>query len=402
MGINFSLGTKIVKIDKITINNVQKGFIMKKILLINATVYPVTSEPIHHCNVLIEGGKIKKIGVDIPTDINAKIIDCGELFLLPGFIDVHTHLGLYDEGTGWAGNDANETAEALTPHIRAIDGVYPLDPAFSDAVKSGITTVNVMPGSANVIGGTTSVIKTNGKNIKKMIIREVSGLKMALGENPKRIHSHGNNDSITRMGIMGMLREAFYTALHADNIEDPRIAPIVMALKREIPVRIHAHRADDIISALRFAEEFNLDLRIEHCTEGHLIASELSGMDLKVSVGPTLTRRSKVELKNKTWKTYQELTNHGVEVSITTDHPYTPIQYLNICASLAVREGLPEQKALEGITILPAKNLKIDNNVGSIEEGKEADLVLWSHHPFHYLAKPKWTMIGGEMIYLET
>ncbi|MFL6561278.1 MAG: amidohydrolase, partial [Bacillus sp. (in: firmicutes)] len=192
---------------------------MTKILLKNATVYPISSEPIHHCDVLIEAGKIKKLGKNLTTDLKVKIIDCEDLFLLPGFIDVHTHLGLYDEGTGWAGNDANETVEALTPHIRAIDGVYPLDPAFSDAVKSGITTVHVMPGSANVIGGTTSVIKTTGKNIKKMIIQEVSGLKIALGENPKRIHSHGNNDSITRMGIMGMLREAFYKAIHADNPE---------------------------------------------------------------------------------------------------------------------------------------------------------------------------------------
>ncbi|MFK9092961.1 amidohydrolase [Bacillus salipaludis] len=374
---------------------------MTKILLKNATIYPVTSKPTKNADVLIEDGKIKKIGRNLTTDLTVKIIDCWELALFPGFIDVHTHLGLYDEGTGWAGNDANETAEALTPHIRAMDGVYPLDPAFTDAVKSGITTVHIMPGSANVIGGTTSVIKTTGKNIKKMIVQEIAGLKIALGENPKRIHSNGNSDSITRMGIMGMLREAFYQAIHADNPEELRITPIVMALKREIPIRVHAHRADDIISALRFAEEFNLDLRIEHCTEGHLISSELTGMDLKVSVGPTLTRRSKVELKNKTWKTYQELTNHGVEVSITTDHPYTPIQYLNICAGIAVREGLTEQKALEGITILPAKNLKIDQNVGSIEEGKDADLVLWSHHPFHYLAKPKWTMIGGEIVYTE-
>ncbi|MFJ7725706.1 amidohydrolase [Neobacillus sp. NPDC097160] len=374
---------------------------MTKILLKNATIYPVTSKPLKNTDVLIEDGKIKKIGRNLTTDLTVKIIDCWELALFPGFIDVHTHLGLYDEGTGWAGNDANETAEALTPHIRAMDGVYPLDPAFTDAVKSGITTVHIMPGSANVIGGTTSVIKTTGKNIKKMIVQEIAGLKIALGENPKRIHSNGNSDSITRMGIMGMLREAFYQAIHADNPEELRITPIVMALKREIPVRIHAHRADDIISALRFAEEFNLDLRIEHCTEGHLISSELTRMDLKVSVGPTLTRRSKVELKNKTWKTYQELTNHGVEVSITTDHPYTPIQYLNICAGIAVREGLPEQKALEGITILPARNLKIDKNVGSIEVGKDADLVLWSHHPFHYLAKPKWTMIGGEIVYTE-
>ncbi|SDL89810.1 amidohydrolase [Bacillus sp. OK048] len=372
-----------------------------KILLKNAIVYPITSEPILNGDVLIENGKIITVGKNLQPESATKIIDCHQYYLLPGFIDVHTHLGLYDEGTGWAGNDANETAEAMTPHIRAIDGVYPLDPAFSDAIKSGITTAHVMPGSANVIGGTTSVLKTTGKNVKKMIVQEISGLKIALGENPKRIHSQGNNDSITRMGIMGMLREAFFNAFHTDNPEDLRIAPLVMALKREIPVRIHAHRADDIITALRLAEEFNLDLRIEHCTEGHLIANELAGMNLKVSVGPTLTRRSKIELKNKTWKTYQELTNNGVEVSITTDHPYTPIQYLNICAALTVREGLSEQKALEGITILPARNLRLDQRIGSIVSGKEADLVLWSHHPFHYLAKPKWTMIGGEIVFSE-
>jgi len=374
---------------------------MTKILLKNATVFPITSDPFPSGDVLIDNGKILKVGKYIATETSVKMIDCGQLFLFPGFIDVHTHMGLYDEGTGWAGNDANETAEALTPHIRAIDGTYPFDPAFSDAVKSGITTVHIMPGSANVIGGTTSVIKTTGKNIKKMIVREIAGLKIALGENPKRIHSHGNNDSITRMGIMGMLREAFYRALQTDP-NDIRNIPLILALKREIPVRIHAHRADDIITAVRFAEEFNLDLRIEHCTEGHLIASELAGLGLKVSVGPTLTRRSKVELKNKTWNTYKELSSHGVEVSITTDHPYTPIQYLNICAGIAVREGLPEQKALEGIMINPAKNLKVDQKLGSIEEGKEADLVLWTHHPFHYLAKPKWTMIGGEIVFSQS
>lgn len=373
---------------------------MTKILLKNAFIHPITSPPFHG-DVLVDTGKISKVDHFIKTDSDVKIIDCNGSFLLPGFIDVHTHLGLYDEGTGWAGNDANETAEAMSPHVRAMDGVYPLDPAFSDAVRHGITTVHIMPGSANVIGGTTSVIKTAGKNIKKMLVQETAGLKIALGENPKRIHSQGNKDSITRMGIMGMLREAFYEASQLYHPDSLRTAPIMQALNKEIPVRIHAHRADDIISALRFAEEFDLDLRIEHCTEGHLISEELAGLDLKVSVGPTLTRRSKVELKNKTWKTYQELTNNGVEVSITTDHPYTPIQYLNICASIAVREGLSEQKALEGITILSAKNLRIENQLGSIEEGKDADLVLWSHHPFHYLAKPKWTMISGIFEYEE-
>lgn len=372
------------------------------ILLKNATILPITTEPIRSGDVLIENGLILQVGRNLATSANVKIIDCAGDYLLPGFIDVHTHLGLYDEGTGWAGNDANETAEAMTPHVRAMDGVYPFDTAFIDAVKNGITTVHVMPGSANVIGGTTSVIKTTGKNIKNMIIQETAGLKIALGENPKRTHSSGKNDSITRMGIMGMLREAFYQAKHSNHPEDLRIAPLVMALNRQIPVRIHAHRADDIITAIRFAEEFDLDLRIEHCTEGHLVADELAGRNLKVSVGPTFTRRSKVELKNKTWKTYQELSDRGVEVSITTDHPYTPIQYLNICAALAVKEGLPEQKALEGITILPAKNLKIDQKLGSIEVGKEADLVLWNNHPLHYLAKPKWIMIHGNIVFSQS
>ena len=232
-----------------------------------------------------------------------------------------------------------------------------------------------------------------------MIIQETAGLKIALGENPKRIHSRGNHSSVTRMGIMAMLRETFYKAENSGRSENFRYAPIVKALKKEIPVRIHAHRADDIISAIRLAEEFDLDLRIEHCTEGHLIADILTGLNLKVSVGPTLTRRSKIELKNKNWSTYPELMNRGIEVSITTDHPYTPVQYLNICAAIAVREGLSEQQALEGITIFPARNLRLEDRIGSIEKGKDADLVLWSHHPFQFKAKPKWTMINGEFIF---
>ncbi|WP_419881065.1 amidohydrolase [Peribacillus sp. B-H-3] len=372
------------------------------ILFQNAIVHSVTSPPLQGGDVYVRDGKIKDIGHSLEQKYSHYAltrIDCRTMHLFPGLIDVHTHMGLYDEGTGWAGNDANETIEPLTPQIRSIDGVYPLDTAFTDAISNGITTVQVLPGSANVIGGTTSVIKTFGNNITKMLVRETSGLKIALGENPKKIHSSSSNDSITRMGIMGMLREAFSEAKHCDNPDTFRAAPIIKALKREIPVRIHAHRADDIFSAIRFAEEFELDLRIEHCTEGHLIADELAGRQLKVCVGPTLTRRSKVELKNKSWKTYEELTKRGVEVSITTDHPYTPIQYLNICASLAVREGLSIQKAVEGITILAARNLGLEKRLGSIEAGKDADLVLWTHHPFHYQAKPFITMINGEIVF---
>ncbi|MGD6796296.1 amidohydrolase [Metabacillus indicus] len=376
---------------------------MDSFLFRNATIYPITSKTLYQSDLLVTGGKIKAIGKNLPAPHDAAIIECGEQFLFPGFIDVHTHLGLYDEGTGWAGNDANETIEVLSPHIRALDGVHPLDQGFKDAVRYGITTVHVMPGSANVIGGTTSVIKTHGINIKDMLVVETAALKIALGENPKRIHSHGNKDSITRMGIMGMLREAFYKAkCSMDDCDDFRSIPIKKVLNREIPVRIHAHRADDILSAIRFAEEFDLDFRIEHCTEGHLIADEFIGKNIKVSVGPTLTRKSKIELKNKSWETYQALADRGVEVSITTDHPYTPIQYLNVVASIAVREGFDEKLALESITITAAKNLMIDHLVGSLEPGKDADIVLWNHHPFHYLAKPGLTMINGKIVYQKT
>jgi len=371
----------------------------KIILLKNAHIHPITASPFFG-DVSIENGKIKRIAAQLPIGSDTKIVECSGLWLLPGFIDVHTHLGLYNEGIGWPGNDANETSGLLNPHLRAIDGVNPFDPAFLDAVKAGITTVHVMPGSSTIIGGTTAVIKTRGTNIKKMILQEPAGLKIALGENPKRVHSHGKNDSITRMGIMGMLREIFYEAQYCDYPDMLRFSPILKAIKKEIPVRIHAHRADDILSAIRFADEFDLDLRIEHCTEGHLIVKELTGLNLKVSVGPTLTRKSKVELANKTWETYPILMQKDIEVSLTTDHPYIPIHYLNICAAIAVREGLSEQQALEAITILPARNLRLDHKIGSIEAGKDADLVLWSHPPFHFMAKPKWTMIDGEFAFL--
>ncbi|SDN31918.1 Imidazolonepropionase [Fictibacillus solisalsi] len=370
-----------------------------KTLIKGAKVYPITSPVMKRGDILIQNGKILHLAPAIEPSSDMEVIEAVGFHLLPGLIDVHTHLGLYDEGTGWAGNDANETNEVLTPHIRAIDGCHPLDSGFIDAIQHGITAVHIMPGSSNVIGGTTSVIKTAGTDIRNMLMKELAGLKVALGENPKRIHSGKENNSITRMGIMGMLREAFYHAKASTFTEDLRIAPLLAALEREIPVRIHAHRADDILSAVRLADEFNLDLRIEHCTEGHLVANELSGRGLQVSVGPTLTRRSKIELKNKTWETYKVLADHGIEVSITTDHPYTPIQYLNVCAALSVREGLSEENALRGITINPAKNLGVDQRIGSLEPGKDGDISLWSEHPFHFSSHSVMTMIQGKILY---
>ncbi|WP_114570765.1 amidohydrolase [Exiguobacterium flavidum] len=369
------------------------------LLIRNAHIYPITSESFFG-DIRIRDGIIAEMGELIDAIEGERVIEAEGHYLLPGFIDAHTHLGLYDEGTGTVGNDANETIFAMTPHLRAIDGVYPLDEGFREAIRHGITTVQVMPGSMNIIGGVTSVIKTSGRFIDDMILRKYAGLKIALGENPKRVHSAGRAGELTRMGIMGMLREAF---LEVETMPQPRTFAhrmIKRVLTREMPLRVHAHRADDILSAIRFAEEFKLDLRIEHCTEGHLVARELERLPIDhVTVGPTFTRKSKIELKNKTWETYRILHEHGLTVSITTDHPYTPVQYLNLCAGLAAREGLPVDAALRAITINPAESLGVSDRTGSIEVGKDADLVLWSHFPLDYLAKPFMTMINGEIVY---
>ncbi|MFP3893276.1 amidohydrolase [Exiguobacterium indicum] len=369
------------------------------ILIRNAHIYPITSDSFYG-DIRIRDGKIIEIGELLDHLDNDQVIEAEGHFLLPGFIDAHTHLGLYDEGTGTVGNDANETIFAMTPHLRAIDGVYPLDEGFKEAVEHGITTVQVMPGSMNIIGGVTSVIKTHGRFIDDMILRKYAGLKVALGENPKRVHSAGRAGELTRMGIMGMLREAFLEVRTQRVSETFAHQMIKRVLDHKMPLRVHAHRADDILSAIRFAEEFDLDLRIEHCTEGHLVAKEMELLPIeKVTVGPTFTRKSKIELKNKTWETYRILHEHGLEISITTDHPYTPVQYLNLCAGLAAREGLPVDVALRAITIHPARSLGVDDRVGSIEVGKDADLVLWSHFPLDYLAKPLMTMIDGKIIF---
>lgn len=369
------------------------------ILIRNAHIYPITSDSFYG-DIRIRDGKIIEIGELLDHLDNDQVIEAEGHFLLPGFIDAHTHLGLYDEGTGTVGNDANETIFAMTPHLRAIDGVYPLDEGFKEAVEHGITTVQVMPGSMNIIGGVTSVIKTHGRFIDDMILRKYAGLKVALGENPKRVHSAGRAGELTRMGIMGMLREAFLEVRTQSVSETFAHQMIKRVLDHKMPLRVHAHRADDILSAIRFAEEFDLDLRIEHCTEGHLVAKEMELLPIeKVTVGPTFTRKSKIELKNKTWETYRILHEHGLEISITTDHPYTPVQYLNLCAGLAAREGLPVDVTLRAITIHPARSLGVDDRVGSIEVGKDADLVLWSHFPLDYLAKPLMTMIDGKIIF---
>lgn len=366
---------------------------MTSYLIKQATVYPIVSLP-EKKDVLIKNGKISRIDRDIQEIDDVEIIDAKNAHLLPGFIDPHTHLGMYDEGIGSQGSDTNETTDPVMPHLRAIDSVYLQDLGFEDAIKYGITAVQVMPGSMNVIGGMASVIKTSGHNLEDMMVREKSGLKIALGENPKRTHK------LTRMGIMGLLRETFLEAQnHPEEEADPKLDAVRGALKKEYPIRVHAHRSDDILSAIRFAEEFDLDLCLEHCTEGHLIADQFDHFTGSIALGPHLSRRSKSELRNKSWDVYAAMKKAGVDFTLMTDHPYVPIQYLTQCAALTVREGLDAETALKCITLNAARHLGVDERIGSIEVGKDADLVLWTEHPFTYTSIPMWTMINGEIVF---
>lgn len=362
-----------------------------KTLIKNATIYPITSEPFVG-DLLVEDQLIKEMGVNISDSDAHLIIDARGRHVFPGFIDAHTHLGMYNEGVGWEGKDTNEVSSPLTPHCRAIDSVNPQDVAFKEAVMHGITTVQVLPGSFNPVGGVTSVIKTHGTHIDNMILKKNNSLKIALGENPKSKHK------LTRMGIVGLIRQMFYRAMDEESTFENK--HVKRALYGEIPVRVHAHQANDIISAIRLAEEFNLDLRIEHCTEGHLIVEDLKQVMPLVTLGPTMSARSKYETRNKTFATYTTLHEAGMEISITTDHPYMEVRYLPLAAALAVKEGLPEEVALRAITINPARNLGVDEMVGSLDVGKHADIVIWDEHPFNLMAKPVRTMINGETVYL--
>jgi imidazolonepropionase-like amidohydrolase len=383
-----------------------------KLAITNARVYTITKGIIENGTVLVNEGKIAGVGspIDIPADY--QLIDAKGQVLTPGLIDVHTHLGVYEEIIGKAGADGNELTDPVTSQVRALDAINPADRGFRDAYQGGITCAQVMPGSGNVIGGEMVTVKTFGRIVDEMIVTKNSGMKIAFGENPKRVYGDKGKMPASRMGTAAVLRETLIKAQnYMRKIEqaggdesklpdrDLKLEIVVKALKREIQVRAHAHRADDIVTALRIADEFNLDITIEHCTEGHKIADYIADKKVRVSVGPTLSNRSKIELAEKGFHTIVELTKAGVPVSITTDHPVVPIETLTIAAAVAVREGVEEHVALEGITITAAKHLGIEDRVGSIEVGKDADLVLWSGHPFDYLSQVQFTLIDGKMVF---
>ena len=364
-------------------------------------------------DILVQNGKIIEIGKNIVAPLEAEIIDAQGKFIFPGFIDAHTHLGLWEDGMGFEGADGNEETDPITPQLNPIDGINPMDNTFKEAVQGGITSVCTTPGSANVMGGQCIAIKTHGRRIDKMVIKNPVASKIAFGENPKSCYGKDEKTPQTRMAIASLLRENLKKAEeyleemelymeHEDNDKpeyDIRMESLLPVLKGEIPFKVHAHRADDIFTAIRIAKEFDLKLTLDHCTEGHLIVEELVEEGYPVVVGPSLSERSKIELRNLTFDTAGVLSNAGVNVSLMTDHPVVPVQYLPMCAGIAVKHGMQKDKAFESITINPAKILGIEDRVGSIEVGKDADIVIWDGCPLEIQSNVLFTIINGKIVY---
>ncbi len=370
----------------------------------------VDKEPIIG-DVLLNNGKIDKIGSNI-EEANATVVDGTNKKLFPGFIDAHTHLGLRESGIGFEGDDVNELSNPLTPELKAIDGINPLDKTFDEAREAGITCVSSGPGSANIIGGQFAIIKTFGHRIDKMVVNPSHAMKIAFGENPKRVYKGLGISPQTRLAVAAELRNILTMAkTYLAKIEaagddigkmptyNNKLEALIPVLKREIPLKAHAHRADDIFTAIRIAKEFNLKLTLDHCSEGHLIVEDLVEEGFDAIVGPTFGHKSKYETKNKTFETPGILQRAGVKVAIMTDHPVIPVQYLPMMAGLSAKAGMERFEALKAITINPAEILGIEDRVGTIEVGKDADLVLMSGHPFELDAKVEFTFVEGKVAY---
>jgi imidazolonepropionase-like amidohydrolase len=383
--------------------------------IVGGYVVPITAEPIEGATVLIEDGKIAAVGVDLDIPPDANVIDAAGKWVLPGFIEAHGHVGVHEEGEGWAGSDSNELTEPVTAHVRALDAINPADLGFRDAVSGGVLAVNVNPGSGNPIGGQTAALKCWGRTVDEMLLRAPAGMKSALGENPKRVYGERKQTPSTRLGTAAVIRGALVDAANylarleaelgkseADRKpvdRDLKLEALAMVLRREIPWRQHCHRADDIATALRLAAEFGYDLVIDHGTEAHLLADILAAKDIPVIIGPLFTSRSKVELRNRSLANPGKLAAAGVTIAITTDHPVVPINFLAHQAALSVKHGLDRDTALRALTINPARIVGIQDRLGSIEAGKDADLVIWSGDPLDVLSRVTRALIDGAEIY---
>ena len=380
------------------------------LLIQNGYVKTMAGPDIPGGSVLIgDDGKIIAVGADITVPENAQIIDAEGRLVTPGCVDAHCHIGLDNQAMGWEGRDYNEIVDPLTPQMRAIDSINPMDEAFPLAIKGGVTSACTGPGSANVVGGTFVAIKLYGKRVDKMIIKDPIAMKCAFGENPKRCYGQGAKKSpMTRMATAALLREIlFKTKRYVADKESGKNPPFDMKLEamtpvftEGLPLKCHAHRADDILTSIRVAREFGVNITLDHCTDGSLIADELAEEALPAFVGPTFGGKSKIELANKSFDTPKDLTNAGVKVSIITDAPVIPLQYLPMCAALAKNAGLDEEEAWKAITINPAQSTGIGDRVGSLEPGKDGDVVIWTADPMHTVGAESYiTIVDGKIVY---
>ncbi len=385
------------------------------VAIVGGRVVPINGDPVDDGTVLVTDGKITAVGAGLPVPDGVPVISAHGSWVLPGFIEAHGHVGVHEEAEGWAGSDSNELTEPVTAHVRALDAINPADLGFRDAVSGGVLAVNVNPGSGNPIGGQTAALKCWGRTVDEMLLRAPAGMKSALGENPKRVYGERKQSPATRLGTAAVIRGALVDAanylakLDAEGRKpederkpidrDLKLEALGRVLRREIPWRQHCHRADDIATALRIAEEFGYELVIDHGTEAHLLADILAAKNIPVIIGPLFTSRSKVELRNRSLDNPGKLAAAGVTIAITTDHPVVPINFLAHQAALSVKHGLDRDTALQALTINPARIIGIDDRLGSIEPGKDADLVVWSGDPLDVLSRVEHALIDGTEIY---
>lgn len=361
--------------------------------------------------ILIKNGKIFKISekIDAKENSDNELIDAKGNWVMPGLIESHCHIGITEDKKGFEGNDCNEVTEPVTPYLKAIDAINPMDPAFHNAIKAGITSVMIGPGSSNVVGGQFVFMKTHGRRTDDMVILEPAAMKIAFGENPKKNYGDNNLMPSTRMTIGALLREELFEAKNYceskasqnnnDTETDFRSECWVPVFNKKIPLKAHAHRADDILTAIRIAKCFDLNMTLDHCTEGHLIAEEIKESGFPAIVGPSLASRNKIELQYMDFKTAGVLNKAGVKVAITTDHPVSLIQCLPLCAGIAAKEGLGIDEGLRAITINAAEICNVSDRVGSLEVGKDADIAIFDANPMEVFTNCLYTIINGNIVY---
>lgn len=381
------------------------------ILIKQGTIHDSVHEEAYQADILITDGKIKKIAPILEGKIinEAKIIDASGKHVYPGFVEAHCHIGLDGYGIGFEGQDYNELTDSLTPQLSAIDGINPQDPTFAMALEAGVTCVATGPGSSNVLGGTFTALKTIGNRVDNMVVKKAIAMKCAFGENPKRCYKE--KDNYSRMSTASKLRimlektkeymekrEAAGEDITKRPAYDPKLEAMIPVIKGELPLKAHAHRADDIFTAIRIAREYGLKLTIDHCTEGALIASDLAKEGYPVAVGPSFGHASKFELRNKSFETPGILAKAGCQVSIITDSPVIQQQYLPLCAGLAVKNGMDEFAALQAITINAARHIGIEDRVGSLEEGKDADIVIANGNPLISDTAIEKVLLDGKLV----